>query len=370
MRASKLFALTFLAALLAACGTTPDIPDQAQALSYRSTQQDAPRLGARDGATGEQLADKPADEMPKDHVPKASGPVATVNGEEISADDFNKEIGKIVASGAVSPRVLGTITEKLVDRMIDRKLVDQAIAKAGVTITEADIDAKLKEVRDEYLRAQQAMGGAGTFEEMLAKMGVSDRELRESIAQAIGIERLLKMRGLKTPTAEEVRAFYDANPEMFEQPEQVRARHILIKVESDEDKEWAEAKKKIEGVRKRLTAKGADFAAIARETSDDLGSRERGGDLGYFGKGQMVPEFEKAAFALKKDEISAPVRSSFGWHVIQQLDYKAEGTMKFEEVSEQLTKRLEAQRTQEALVALLEELREQAQIDKKLDNIK
>lgn len=363
MRASTLLAI--LCALLAACSTTPDVPDpaQAQARSYKST------------TTPEREADKPAEaapeEGPKDTAPKAVGPVASIDGTEITADDFNHEIGKIVASGAVPARQLSMLTEKLVDRMIDRKLVDMAIAKGGIKVTEADIDAKLQEVRDEYARAQAAMGGEqGTFEEMLTKMGVSTKELRESISQSIGIERLLITRGLSKPTPEETRAFYDANPEMFEQPERVHARHILVKVDSDDDAEWVAAKKKITEVRKRLTAKGADFAAIAKETSDDPGSAARGGDLGYFGKGQMVPEFERTAFALKKDEISQPVRSSFGWHVIQQLDHQLEGTASFEDVREPLAKRLEAQRTQEALAALLEELRDTATIEKKLENIK
>lgn len=366
MRSSTLLA-SLLIALLTACSTTPDVPDpgQAQARSYQSTtdKKRDPALPAEEVPAEE--------EAPKDAPPKAQGAVAVVNGEEISADDFNREIGKIVASGTVPPRVIGTLTEKLVDRMIDRKLVDQAIAKAGVKISDADIDAKLKEVRDEYAKAQEAMGGqGGSFEDMLTKMGVSTKELRDSVAQAIGIERLLAARGLNKPTDEEVRAYYDANPEMFEQPERVHARHILVKVDSDDDAEWLAAKKKIEAVRKRLTAKGADFAAIAKETSDDPGSRDRGGDLGYFGKGQMVPEFEKAAFSLKKDEISSPVRSSFGWHVIQQLDYKPEGAAPFEEVRAPLGKRLEAQRTQESLTTLLDELREQGSIEKKLENIK
>jgi peptidyl-prolyl cis-trans isomerase C len=352
--------------LLTACSSTPDIPDQASAegRSYQSAQREQSTTTTNKAAGEAKSEDS--------DVPRAVGPVAIVNGKEISAEEFNTELQKIVATGAVPTRALRNITERLLDRLIDKHLVDDTIAKANIRVTEAEVDAKLKEIRDEYAAAQAQQGAtnAESFDEMIAKAGINPKELRESIAQSVGIERLIASRGFAKPSAEEIRAFYDANPEMFTQPERVHARHILIKVEGEERKAWDEAKKKIEDIRRHAIAKGGDFAALAKEHSDDPGSRDRGGDLGYFTRGQMVPEFEKSAFSLKKDEISAPVRSAFGWHLIQTLDYQPEGVVSFDKIQEPLTKRLEGQRTKEALETLLDDLRDEATIEKKLDNIR
>ena len=123
-----------------------------------------------------------------------------------------------------------------------------------------------------------------------------------------------------------VRQYYDRNQANYKQ---VQARHILIRIqgsvvpvrEGQKDLTEAEALSKAQDIRKRLVA-GEDFATIAKAESDDSGSGARGGDLGFFGAGQMVPQFEQAAFALGKNEISEPVKTQFGFHIIQVLDMK------------------------------------------------
>ncbi len=141
-------------------------------------------------------------------------------------------------------------------------------------------------------------------------------------------------------TDKEVKAYYEKHKSEFMQKEQVRARHILIKVPPNAGaKKWEEARKKALKIRAELL-KGKSFSRLAEKYSDDPGSKARGGDLGYFSKGRMVPEFEKAAFALKKGEISQPVKTTFGYHIIQLEDRKPARQRSFNEVKQQIRQRL------------------------------
>lgn len=135
-----------------------------------------------------------------------------------------------------------------------------------------------------------------------------------------------------------LRGYYENNQDKFGTPEQRRASHILIQVPKDADEAKVEAaRKKIDEIAARL-AKGEDFATLAKEYSQDPGSAENGGDLGYFGKGLMDPAFEASAFSLQKDEVSKPVRSSFGFHLIKLTDIKPSGVKPFEEVKSEVEK--------------------------------
>ncbi len=138
------------------------------------------------------------------------------------------------------------------------------------------------------------------------------------------------------PTEEALRQRYEAEKDRFRKPEQRRARHILIALDPQADAQAeAQAKAKIEAVRERLVG-GEDFAEVAKEVSEDPGSAPQGGDLGWFGRGLMDPAFEQAAFRLKQDEISAPVRSAFGYHLIQVTGIQPETIQPFEQVKDKL----------------------------------
>jgi len=152
------------------------------------------------------------------------------------------------------------------------------------------------------------------------------------------------------------RTLYKAKPERFVRSEQVRARHILIAGDSDEARAQAEA------VRAQLQA-GADFAALAQEKSADSGSAAKGGDLGFFGHGKMVPEFEQVAFGLKKGVLSEPVKTQFGWHIIQVEEKRPAGTKPFEEVRDELVAEVRAKAQADALRLHADKLRDAAQIN-------
>ena len=122
-----------------------------------------------------------------------------------------------------------------------------------------------------------------------------------------------------TVSPQDVEAAYNANIQQYQTPEQVRASHILLKTDG---KDEAAVRKQAEDILKQVKAPGADFAALAKKYSEDEGSKATGGDLDYFSKGRMVPEFESAAFAMQPGQISDLVKSQFGFHIIKVVDKK------------------------------------------------
>ena len=372
-----------------ACQSSPDIPDGAVALeksnAYRSTGEpsDEDPERSREPAAQEE-GDEDDDPAPaaKAAPPKemkATGPVATVNGQPITAAAFNEELGKITSSGQVPPHLLAQLDgarrrefkAQIVESMVMRRLVEQQLATQKFDISDAEIDAKLAEMQEELAFANKmGAGNYGTLEDLTRQMGLTEEQLRGSVRQSIELERLVRTKYAYTEASqEEARAYYEENKDTFTQPEQARARHILIRVpEGSDEQAWEDARARLVTVRARAVAKDGDFGALAREHSDDSNS-DKGGDLGYFARGTMVPEFEEATFALKNGEVSKPVRTQFGWHLIKREDWRAAGTPEFALLETQIVRLLTAQRFQRSLRSFLEELRESSSIEMTLENI-
>jgi peptidyl-prolyl cis-trans isomerase D len=158
-------------------------------------------------------------------------------------------------------------------------------------------------------------------------------------------------------TDDEIADYYNSNPDDFLQDEQVRARHILLQVNTDRDDEAAQGL--MAQIRQRLE-NGEDFAALAQELSDDPGSKAKGGDLGFFGRGQMIPEFETAAFDAQPGDLVGPIRTSFGYHLIEVLEKRPAGTRSLESATEEIRDMLLTQRSREQAEAMATELAEAA----------
>jgi len=141
----------------------------------------------------------------------------------------------------------------------------------------------------------------------------------------------------------EISAFYQQNMSQYQTPTQVRASHILFKTEGKDENA---VKAKAEEVLKMVKAPGADFAALAKKYSEDESNSGNGGDLDYFGRGRMVPEFEQAAFAMKNGEISDLVKTAFGFHIIKMVDNKPETTRPLAEVRTEIEDQLKWQKAQ------------------------
>jgi foldase protein PrsA len=191
--------------------------------------------------------------------------------------------------------------EAALDTLITKNVIEQEVEKEKVSVSEKDIDAELKELIASY-------GGEETFNQQLATSGLTMEDVEEDVKTNLQIEKLLESR-IKI-TDEEMKTYFDENKNTFAQAEQVKASHILVEDEA-----------KAKEVKEKLAA-GEDFAALAKEYSTDTASAESGGDLGFFSKGSMVAEFEDKAFSMKVDEISDPVKSEFGYHIIKVTDKK------------------------------------------------
>ena len=226
---------------------------------------------------------------------------------------------------------------------------------------------------DNYLRLQQQQRNIGYLTVATAKfkdeVAVSDEEIAryyEQHAQEYMQPERIKVDYLELniddiASAIEVseaamRERYDARKLNYATPEQRKASHILVKIPSDaSDEAVAAAKKKAEDILARIR-KGEDFAALAKAESDDPGSAKQGGDLGFFGKGVMDPAFEEAAFALKKGEVSEPVRSSFGFHIIKLEDISGGTVKSFDEVKAGIKKEIQVERAEQKYYDMAEQL--------------
>ncbi len=154
-----------------------------------------------------------------------------------------------------------------------------------------------------------------------------------------------------------LQTYYDSHKSEYAHDEMVKAQHILIKVNDPNNKDQVEAAKKtILDIKSRLD-KGQTFDILAQKLSDDVGSKMNGGDLGFFGKGSMVPEFEEAAFKTKKGEVSEPVQTKFGWHLIKVTDTKGPGHTPLAEVKEEITAKVQAENQQAEVEKMLADLK-------------
>jgi len=261
----------------------------------------------------------------------------------------------------------------------------------NVKITDADISKMLEGIRDprQLMRFASEEGKKQLLDKLVDIELVAAAAQRDGMLNDVEVKKLIEnytkqvlfvaylQKKLKE-TVQEIdeaaaKAYFDEHPDEFVQGEQVKASHILIKVAEDaDDATVAAAKKKIEDLYKKAKA-GADFAELAKANSDDPGTKNRGGSLGFFARGRMVPEFDEAAFGLDVGQISEPVRSKFGFHIIKVEDRKAEQKKTFEEVKTMLMRKLSMEQQQNAYETVVGDLRTAANIDideEALNNIK
>ncbi len=312
-------------------------------------------------------ADKPAAteksgesaQTPKDNI-------ATVNGVAITRAEFDKEIEAIhqrLLMQGQKPDEAQTseIKNNVLDNLITRELLWQESQKSGVKITDSAVDEEIANWKKQFSDEAQ-------FKTILASMNVSEEDLKAQMKQRLSVQTFLdkKLEEKIAVSDKEVKEYYDSHPDDFKQPEQVKASHILVKVDSKADEAGkAQARKKIEDIEKQVK-KGEDFAVIAKSSSD-CPSKENGGDLGYFSRGQMVKPFEDAAFALKTGEVSKIVETRFGYHLIKAVDKKADKTLSYDEVKDELKDYLKQQKKVKEIGDYSQELKGKAKIEKFLE---
>lgn len=286
---------------------------------------------------------------------------ARVNGAVISRDELDAALKRVENQMAAmghpaSAEQMSEVRTRVLDSLIDRELLYQDSRKQGIKMDQSEIDEQMKALQARFPSEQE-------YQAALKKLNLNEQDLRTQFEREISIERLVDQQVSSKITVpdSEVKAFYDANPELFKTPEMVRAGHILVKVEptaTDADK--AKARRKIEQISTRIK-KGEDFAAVAKETSD-CPSGARGGDLDFFQRGQMVGPFDAAAFALKKGEMSGVVETQFGFHLIQVTDKKPSSVVSLEESKEKIGQHLKQEKTNQEVSRYVSKLRSGADI--------
>lgn len=254
--------------------------------------------------------------------------VATVNGVNISKDRLYDEL--VLAGGAAT-----------LDNLITQELIAQEAKAASVTVSDADVTAEIDLIKKSF-------GSEEEFNSTLAQYGMTLETLQKDTKVNLTIRKILEPQ--TDVTDAEIQQFYDENKASLGTPEQVQASHILVATKEEADAILAELKQ------------GADFATLAKEKSTDPGSKDKGGDLGFFGKGAMVPEFEEAAFALKVNELSGVVQTEHGFHIIKKTAEKAAVVPTFEEKKEEIRKQLVATEANELSEAWMAKIREKAKI--------
>jgi peptidyl-prolyl cis-trans isomerase D len=335
---------------------------------------------------------------------------AKVNGEAITPTDFDQQYGQLARlyqqqlggdpSGALQLR----LRQMAMDQVVQRELIEQEGRKKGIAVTDDEVSAAIKAIPgfqtngvfdlDLYKRAvANAYGSPGKFEERMRRdlayqkmatllrstVKVTDDEVKdawmaENDRADLEVARfpLAAARAAIVPTDAQVKdylakegaridQFYKDNPARFDRKKRVHARHILVRAdEKAPQAQQDEAKKKVEGFADRIK-KGEDFAKLAGQVSEDPGSKGQGGDLGFFGQGVMAKEFEGAAFALKPGQVSDPVKTSFGWHLIKVEEVQEPEQISLEKArpeiardlaADDLAKKLATEKAAEALKKL------------------
>lgn len=284
--------------------------------------------------------------------------IASVNGENIPKVEFDKNLeeiqemiktyyGEDALSSDEGKKVLENVKEQLLNDMITQRLILQKAAAMKIVTTP-------EEVNEELDRLIEQFGGREEFDQILNERGMDLEKLKTDIEYQLTVEKIMQeiTKGIVVSDAE-VREYYDNNPDEFkEYPDEVKARHILV----DTEEEAKEILKKLK--------EGADFAELAKEYSKDTSSKEEGGDLGYFNRGIMVPEFDKAVFEMEVGQISDIVKTQFGYHIIKLEDKKISPIIKFDEIKEDLHGQLLEEKKYETFNKKIEEWKGSAKIEK------
>ena len=293
--------------------------------------------------------------------------VARVNGKPIYEDRLAPEVDKGLKKfkkygmKQKNPELLKRLQKKALSKVIDHELIYQESQKLTINDLDKKIDQKLQKMKSKY-------GTEERFENYLKRRNLTAQSLRESQKKRIYIDEYLKKQGISEPEIpeENIKSFYDGNPNNYYREESVKVSHILIKVDENAGpKEKKKARKKAEKIRKEILG-GKDFAEMAKKHSD-CNSASGGGGLRYIQKGYMPEEFDKVAFALDKGAVSEVVETKFGYHIIKVSEKTPEGVTPYAEVKDFIKKFLQEDESKKKLAAHITELKGKAKIEIFLD---
>ena len=256
------------------------------------------------------------------------GAVVTVNGQAISHGDLDAKLEG-------SPAARGTLQQ-----MVTNELIDQYAKDHNITVSQADINKVEEQYKSQYPNGQ--------WDDLLKARGLTEQDVQDLIRRQLILDRAVG--GNVKVSDAQIKSYFDKNHAQFDQPAQARARHILVPDMKTAQKVEADLKS------------GKDFAAEAKQYSVDPGSRDKGGELGWFRKGQMVPAFEKYAFTAPLNQISPPIKSPFGYHIIQVEERKPAKNATLAGSRDQISQTLRQQEEAPLIQPFLQQLQQQANI--------
>lgn len=274
---------------------------------------------------------------------------ATVNGEVIYASALSGEVTAIALQYGIDvkskegEKQRGEITRVVLDQMIEQRLILREARRVNALATDAQIDAQLAEIKRNF-------PSEADFQSALAQRGLTVNALRDRLRTNVTVQNLVGKVTSVSVTDAEVEQYFRQHRREYDQPEQVRASHILL--ESD-----AEARFVLARLRR-----GDKFEDLARQYSKDPGSKEQSGDLGFVGRGQLVGEFEKAAFTLRPGQVSGIVKTQFGYHLIKVTGRKDPQPANLAQVRDQIRAQLLSKKREAAFQAWLKRIKAQAKI--------
>lgn len=280
---------------------------------------------------------------------RGTGVAATINGEVIYQAELTREIAAIARQYGIDltseqgREQRGEIARIVLDQLIDQRLILQEARRRDTLAGDAQVDQAVEEIKANFPSEAE-------FADALQQRGLTLNDLRERLRTTLTVQNLQAKVSTAAVTEEEIRKAFQDNRAEYDRPAQVRVRHILV--ESEAEARLALAR----------LGRGEKFEALAAQLSKDPGSKDQGGDLGFVAQGQLVPEFEQAAFALQIGQVSAPVKTQFGYHIIQVLERQAAQPAALDQVREQIRRQLLAQKQEADFTAWLKQVRQQAKI--------
>ncbi len=276
-------------------------------------------------------------DLPKDVAAQVGDTAITIATLEARAAEISAQNPDLVPDAKENPEQYTDFVKDVLDYLVTLEVVNQNAAELGVAITDEELQAKLDELKVMFGGDEEAFNAALTEQNITLDQLTSslrERELLDATVEAVTKDLVI--------SDEEIAAYYEENQAQFQEAESRTARHMLfapgdaVDPEAEfTDEEWQAAFDDAEAARKRVFG-GEDFATVAREVSEDLGSKEQGGDLGQVARGVMVPAFEESVFTLEAGEVSQPVKTQFGYHLIKVESVNEARQQPLEEVRDQI----------------------------------
>lgn len=314
--------------------------------------------------------------------------VIKVNNQNITKSQFDKAYEKAAKHSQLAQMGIDIpedennlmylmVKDRVVNDLIVKELLNQELKKRNITVSKKEIEAEHQKMVDK-------LGSKDKFNEILKQNGIKYSDFEEDLKQELMMKKLVNIIHPVKISESDAKSFYNKNLDKFKTPDQVRASHILVMANPVEIKEGLTKKnktlteaeinqqvqvemamryKKAQEIANEIKSTPDRFEAKAREVSDDKASAEKGGDIGFFSKNDMVKEFSDTAFKLRPNTISEVVQTPYGFHIIKVTDRKAAGQQPYEKIKSQLIQYLTAQAQVKALEQFLTMLKSQAVIE-------